>query len=344
MAGGECGMSLTLIKPSEEYIDEIRAFKQEFIDYNVEFNGVSGLYKYADLSAWITHCRDMESRDYAESLGYVEGEQFMLMNEGETRILGMIAFRHYLNQSLEKTGGHIGYSIRPSEQRKGYGKAMLSLCLDKCNSLGLEKVLITCDDDNVGSRKTIISNGGIFDGKVYAETRYVERYWVPCGDIRIRKAILGDEAIIATIICETWRAAYTDFLSADELNKRTDLSWRTERFRNILATGGAGPIYLAFLNDNACGAISFGKNRDSDLGEVFSCYALESVWGKGIGHAMMGFALADLHRQGFHDVIVWTFERAERARRFYERHSFITDGTVNEGSHGAQEVRYRRTI
>jgi predicted acetyltransferase len=71
----------------------------------------------------------MENRNYAESLGYVESEQFMLVIEGETHILGMISFRHYLNQSLEKAGGHIGYSIRPSEWRKGYGKAMISLCL-----------------------------------------------------------------------------------------------------------------------------------------------------------------------------------------------------------------------
>jgi predicted acetyltransferase len=178
-------MSLILIKPREEYIEEIRAYRQEIIDNGGDFSGDSDLRKYEDVSEWIRLCGDLESQVFAQSIGYVEAEQFMLVYEGEKHILGMINFRHSLNDYLSAYGGHIGYGIRPSQQRKGYGKMMLALCLEKCHDFGLDKVLITCAETNEGSRRTIIANGGAFDGRINEGDEVVERYWVACGDIRI---------------------------------------------------------------------------------------------------------------------------------------------------------------
>jgi predicted acetyltransferase len=275
----------------------------------------------------------MENRDYAEPLGYVEAELFMLVNTGETRILGMINFRHYLNQSLAKTGGHIGYSIRPSEWRKGYGKAMLSLCLEKCHTFGLKKVLITCDDDNVGSKKTIISNGGIFDGKISTEMGYTERYWVPCGDIRMYKAEVGDESTVATILCKAWQSAFSDIITPDDMAKFTDVDRHTANFKRILENGNFAPTYIAAFNDNQCGIISFGKSRDNDspkIAEIIAIHSLDSVWGKGVGHAMMEFALTELRRQGYQEVMLWVFEANDRAKKFSERLEFAVDGAIKE--------------
>jgi predicted acetyltransferase len=108
----------------------------------------------------------------------------------------MISFRHYLNDYLAEYGGHIGYGIRPSERQKGYAKVMLALCLRKCREHGLDKVLITCDITNEGSRRTIIDNGGAFDRLTKDGDEILERYWVPCGDIRIRKAEIEDAATV----------------------------------------------------------------------------------------------------------------------------------------------------
>jgi predicted acetyltransferase len=72
-------------------------------------------------------------------------------------------------------GGHIGYDIRPSARRRGHATAMLAEALPVAAKLGIDRVLVTCDDDNVGSRKVIEANGGVFED----QRREKLRYWVP---------------------------------------------------------------------------------------------------------------------------------------------------------------------
>jgi predicted acetyltransferase len=110
-------MSLILIKPSVEYIEEIKAYQQEFWNGDSQlFQGAGGIRQTDDAAEWIVKCRNMEIHSYAESLGLVDAEQYMLVREGEKRILGMINFRHYLNDYLAEYAGHIGYGVRPSER------------------------------------------------------------------------------------------------------------------------------------------------------------------------------------------------------------------------------------
>lgn len=101
------------------------------------------------------------------------------MEEQEKEILGAVNIRHSLNQDLLFRGGHIGYGIRPSQRRKGYATQMLSLTLEQCRELGLEKVLVTCNKDNIGSAKTIINNNGILENEVIEKSgNIVQRYWI----------------------------------------------------------------------------------------------------------------------------------------------------------------------
>lgn len=169
---------LKLIKPSAEHIDDIRAYRQEFFDDGGHFNGDSGLRTFEDMGAWIEHCRLMENKDTVPNPDWVEADQFMLIREGERKILGMINFRHDLNDYLAEYAGHIGYGVRPSERHQGYAKAMLALCLEKCRSLGLDRVLITCDDDNEASRRTILACGGVFERTAQEGEKILERYWI----------------------------------------------------------------------------------------------------------------------------------------------------------------------
>jgi predicted acetyltransferase len=89
--------------------------------------------------------------------------------------LGRINLRHRLNERLREIGGHIGYDIRPSARRRGHATAMLAAALPRAAALGIDKALLTCDADNLASRKVIERNGGVLederDGKL--------RFWVP---------------------------------------------------------------------------------------------------------------------------------------------------------------------
>jgi len=88
--------------------------------------------------------------------------------------LGRLAIRHRLTEWLRKVGGHIGYDVRPTARRQGHATAMLRAALPRARELGIDDVLVTCDVDNVASRRVIEANGGRFederDGKL--------RFWV----------------------------------------------------------------------------------------------------------------------------------------------------------------------
>lgn len=95
-------------------------------------------------------------------------------------LVGRLAIRHTLNDFLLKIGGHIGYGVVPEFRRKGYAKAMLTLSLPIAKQLGIHKVLVTCDDDNIGSIKTIEACNGILENKIeVSEGKPLKRrYWI----------------------------------------------------------------------------------------------------------------------------------------------------------------------
>lgn len=111
--------------------------------------------------------------------GYVPSTEWWLINSTND-ILGTVRLRHKLGERNCEEGGHIGYDISPRYRRKGYGKIILKLMLDKAKELELEKVLITCDFGNIGSRRIIEQNGGKLENSIISnETgKEVLRYWI----------------------------------------------------------------------------------------------------------------------------------------------------------------------
>lgn len=120
---------------------------------------------------------DAFSRGQNLPRGWVASSSYWLV-EGDEYI-GSTNVRHELTEWLERYGGHIGYAIRPTKRQQGYGKLICKLALEEARNLGLKRVLITCDADNLGSRKIIESNGGVFENEVVQPDRDVpkRRYW-----------------------------------------------------------------------------------------------------------------------------------------------------------------------
>lgn len=89
--------------------------------------------------------------------------------------LGTLVIRHELNGELaDEEGGHVGYHVVAPWRRQGHATRMLAAALDECRAIGLERVLLCCAPDNEGSRRVILSNGGVADGHRHGE----DRYWI----------------------------------------------------------------------------------------------------------------------------------------------------------------------
>lgn len=112
--------------------------------------------------------------------GWVPCSTFYLVRDNGT-ILGKSSLRHKLNEHLRTIGGHVGYVIRPDQRQRGYGTEILRLTLHEAGKLGLQKVLVTCDENNIASAKIIEKNGGLLENTYQNDTMAVpkRRYWIP---------------------------------------------------------------------------------------------------------------------------------------------------------------------
>ena len=113
--------------------------------------------------------------------GVLPYEDFWLMEQNAW--IGLLTLRPQINEQFLHSGGHIGYVVRPSKRRGGYGTALLRLGLDKARERGLRSVLLTCDEDNIGSRKIIETNGGQLENAVVVAGQAARklRYWINLG-------------------------------------------------------------------------------------------------------------------------------------------------------------------
>jgi len=130
-----------------------------------------------DFEAFVLGLHDLKDR-FKLKPGFVPSSDFWLIDNDE--FIGRLSLRHELNEYLLKIGGNIGYEIRPSKRKQGYGKEILRLGLEKAREFGLRRVLVTCDEDNIGSKKIIEHNGGKLENALEIEGEPVRklRYWI----------------------------------------------------------------------------------------------------------------------------------------------------------------------
>jgi len=166
---------IKLVIPSKEYEEQVMDYKSEFMTNGEVIHGEGGLSKFDSFDEWMKYVIDNQKEETVAE-GYVPAHLYLAVIGN--KMIGVVDIRHYLNDFLLNYGGHIGYSVRKSERQKGYAKQMLKLALEKGKELKVEKVLLTCDKENIGSVRTILSNGGVLENEVLEEDRITQRYWI----------------------------------------------------------------------------------------------------------------------------------------------------------------------
>jgi predicted acetyltransferase len=172
-------MNLKLIKLTAAYKDQLIEMIDEWKADQLA-NGTNrspwAIFKN-DPRDFDRYLAELEIRTPTENR--VPDSVFFLLDQDRDRLLGAVNIRHYLNEALLRDGGHIGDGIRPSERRKGYATEMIRLALLECKKLGIDRVLMVCDKDNVGSAKSIVRNGGALENEIVGEDGGIEqRYWI----------------------------------------------------------------------------------------------------------------------------------------------------------------------
>ena len=168
---------LILLRPDETMLDKITDYRHAMQEAGSSMDGTSALDRYDDPAEWLNHVRALEKPETCPP-NLVTATLFVAVRKTDFGIVGMIDLRHRLNDFLAEYGGHIGYSVRPDERRKGYAKRMLALVLEEARGRGISRVLITCDDDNVASARTIEANGGVFERTACLDGEVLRRYWI----------------------------------------------------------------------------------------------------------------------------------------------------------------------
>ena len=173
---------MRFVFPCRAYEDKAIAFIQEFRTHGSAINGTGSLDRYLkehSYGEWLLKVmRDLDIANIPDdkvpalTYFYVRGE--------DDHIVGMINVRLALNDFLRTEGGHIGYSVRPTERNKGYGTRMLREALSFCKSIGLCEIIVTCDKNNIASASVIKRCGGVLDAEFFSDIYQtdVQRYTI----------------------------------------------------------------------------------------------------------------------------------------------------------------------
>lgn len=173
---------LRLIHPSAEYEEEIEAYRLEFIAHGGSMDGALSLLRLNSVSEWWEQVEAFSSSETCPK-GFSPVTQFLYVRDHDRKVIGMINIKHHRTEDTAMFG-HLGYSVCPSERRKGYATSMLRAVLPWCQKLGFEEVFVTCLIDNVGSRKAILNNGGLYESTIVlpGSGNELERYKIILGD------------------------------------------------------------------------------------------------------------------------------------------------------------------
>lgn len=175
------GETVALARPSVDLFDSWATAVAEFGDAHVNGSGLTAPVRpdRATLGMLIEKAKLLADTSVELPDDAVHNDLYWLVDNGG--VVGFLSVRHRLNDWLSAVGGHVGYSVRATMRQKGYATAALALAIQRARELGVDRVMVTCDDDNVGSYRTIERVGGVLqDVSDQSEHGHpaLRRYWI----------------------------------------------------------------------------------------------------------------------------------------------------------------------
>lgn len=171
--------NLVLVHVRSRHQKNVMAYRQAFLASGESMDGSSDLQDFTDFQAWYDQVQASSQRETVKA-GWVPASQYICLQRGHQEVLGMLQFRHELNNYLKEIGGHIGYSVHPDYRNQGIAQTMLKEALKICYHQGMAKVLVTCHASNKASQKVIEACGGVRDESSFDPNsgEEVYRYWI----------------------------------------------------------------------------------------------------------------------------------------------------------------------
>lgn len=166
---------LLLVTPDANWKAQAEAYKKSHLDHGEKVMHGSAFYHEMPYDEWLVSLRKRKE----EQPNRVPSSTFFCVRGSDSKIIGMLDIRHHLNEQLKQYGGHIGFGVCPCERQKGYAAQILKKALLYSKSLGLGRVMLTCDEDNLATKKAITGCGGVLEREfVHTDGKTVDVFWV----------------------------------------------------------------------------------------------------------------------------------------------------------------------
>lgn len=170
--------TLLLTRPSPLLEQAALDYQAEHLAYGESVLHGSALMDQLPYDEWVKRTLDNARPDTVHG-DWVQADTFFVTRQSDGLIVGMVDIRHSLDAPRLSVAGHIGYGVRPTQRRKGYATAILGLALAHARTLGLERVMLSCHQDNEASRRTILKWGGEKEREfIHEDGKAVEVYWI----------------------------------------------------------------------------------------------------------------------------------------------------------------------
>lgn len=312
--------SLKLVFPTLAHKEAALAYRQEYFDNGeMTINGDGGLDTAESYEEWIEKIKGDLTRCDA---GRVPSTTYFAV--AGSKIVGTIQIRHRLNDFLLSYGGHIGYGVVPSERRKGYASRMLFLALRKCSSLGIGRVLVTCDKANTASARTIMKNGGILENEIPEDGRITQRYWIDNPDCEIKPVSFSDLPACLDVIRTSFATVAAEFGLTEQNCPAHTSFMKFEKLDNQY-TGGYR-MYGLYDRDKVIGYFSLSP-AGTGIFELHNLCVLPEYRHCGYGRRLIEYAAGEIRGAGGTKIVIGIIEENIRLKSWYAANGFVHTGT-----------------